>query len=328
VNDQCARAEILAGAVALGEASDAEREAYRNHVATCAACLRTLGGEREIERVMATVARARDEETWEPAPRPLERRSRVALLGSGAAVLAAALVVSFWLHVLPAAMVRTPATGPKVAQAGNAPAHLADVHVGIEPRPRVAAAPHRTGASPAPRRAIVVVHNVVTQNGNAVTQTTTQTTEVAEAPVAPASNVPIWRRDEAMPQQQQSAQPASTQAPVIGGRAESISVAPLTIVRDVMPLGGDAAINPRPAPIAYSEDAQGTTAFEVLVDERGAPTKCTITKSSGYLVLDEAVCKAAMAARYSPRTVNGKATPGVYRDAFTFRAGDDDDRQL
>ncbi len=29
VNDQCARAEVLAGAIALGEATDAERDEYR-----------------------------------------------------------------------------------------------------------------------------------------------------------------------------------------------------------------------------------------------------------------------------------------------------------
>ena len=326
MNDQCARVEVLAGAIALGEATDIEREEYRNHIATCASCLRALGGEREIERVMATVAQARGEETWEPAARPIERRSHLALLRTGAAVLAAALAISFGLHVMFAGIVRPPSIEPKVAMPENARAHVAEYRVAVEPRPHVAAPPRHIAASPAPHRAIVVVHNVVTRHGGNVTQTT-QTTEVAEAPAAPASNVPIWRRDEAMPQLQ-NAQPAPTQAAVIAGHAESIAVAPLTIVRDVVPLGGDAAIKPRPAPIAYAEDAQGTTAFEVLVDERGLPTKCTITKSSGYLVLDQAVCKAAMAARYSPRTVNGKATPGVYRDAFTFRASDDDDRQI
>ncbi|HEX8805370.1 MAG TPA: energy transducer TonB, partial [Candidatus Aquilonibacter sp.] len=60
-------------------------------------------------------------------------------------------------------------------------------------------------------------------------------------------------------------------------------------------------------------------------DEHGVATKCTITKHSGYRVLDDAVCKAAMAVNYLPRLVNGKATPGVYRDAFTFRATNEDD---
>jgi TonB family protein len=59
------------------------------------------------------------------------------------------------------------------------------------------------------------------------------------------------------------------------------------------------------------------------VDDRGVPTKCTITKASGYLVLDEAVCRAAMRARFVPRTINGRAVLGIYRDAFTFRSSDD-----
>jgi outer membrane biosynthesis protein TonB len=62
----------------------------------------------------------------------------------------------------------------------------------------------------------------------------------------------------------------------------------------------------------------------VSVDERGTPVKCTITKPSGYLVLDVAVCKAAMHARYTPRTINGRPVPGIYRDAFTFRSNDEE----
>jgi hypothetical protein len=66
----CEAAEHLAGAIAIGEAGDAERDAYRAHVAACPRCLRDLGGEREIERVMGTVAQARDEESWQPDMRP------------------------------------------------------------------------------------------------------------------------------------------------------------------------------------------------------------------------------------------------------------------
>ena len=60
----CREAEVRVGAIALGEATDAEREAYRRHIATCAACLNANGGEREIDRTMARVAQARDAETW------------------------------------------------------------------------------------------------------------------------------------------------------------------------------------------------------------------------------------------------------------------------
>ena len=323
----CSRAEILAGAIALGEATEAEREEYRKHLATCASCLRSLSGEREIERVMAKLAQARDEETWEPIPGRLGARSRARMWRTGAAVLAAAVVISFGAHVLLATAVRAPSIEPKsVAMETATP-----FHVTLERRPHVAAT-----VAPAPKptqrpKSIVVVHNVIERHGNAVTQTTT----VAEAPdvqaTAPASNVPVWRRDEAMPQTQHASQfstPAPSAVPVLGGRAESIAVTPVAVVRDVLPLGGDAAIKPQPAPIAYAEDAQGTTAFEVQVDERGMPTKCTITKTSGYRALDVAVCKAAMAARYSPRLVNGKPTAGIYRDAFTFRSTNPDDSQL
>ncbi len=324
MTNQCSRTEILAGAIALGEATQTEREEYRKHIATCASCLNALGGEREIERVMSTIAHARDSETWEPLPRVMSG-SRAGVWRTGAAVLAAAIAISFGVHAMLAAVVAPPAIEPKVADAE----HTTTFHVALEHRPRIAptAQPPAAKPSPAPR-SMVVIHNVVERHGNKVTQTTTQTTVVAQAPIprvtAPASNVPIWRRDEAMPSQK-GAQAETTAVPVLAGRAESIAVAPLTTVRDVVPLGGDAAIKPRPAPIAYAENAQGTTAFEVLVDERGLPTKCTITKSSGYLALDVAVCKAAMTARYSPRLVNGKPTVGLYRDAFTFRAASDED---
>jgi TonB family protein len=333
VTNGCSRAEILAGAIALGEATEAERDEYRNHISTCASCLAALGGEREIERVMATVAQARDAETWEPIPRRLgERtRARVRVWSAGAAVLAAAIGVSFGVHVLLATAVRAPSFGAEAV----AVEHPTPFHVTLERRPHVAATvvPVVVAKATVAPPSMVVTHTVIERHGNKVTQTTTQTTttqtEVAEAPIpqvtAPASNVPIWRRDEAMPVQHNLAQPVTTAAPVLGGRAESMAVTPVAVVRDVLPLGGDAAIKPQIPAIAYAEGAQGTTAFEVQVDERGNPTKCTITKKSGYLALDNAVCKAAMAARYSPRTVNGKAVVGLYRDAFTFRPATDED---
>jgi TonB family protein len=329
VTNGCSRAEVLAGAIALCEATEAEREEYRNHIATCAACLAALGGEREIERVMTTVAQARDGETWEPIARRLGEGSRARVWRTGAAVLAAALAISFGVHTLLATAVRAPSIEPEAV----AVEHITPFHIALEHRARVPATPAPVAKSTTRPSSMVVVHNVIERHGNAVTQTTTQTTttqtEVAVAPIvqvtAPASNVPIWRRDEAMPSSRGIAQPATTAVPVIGGRAEAMAVTPVTVVRDVVPLGGDAAIKPQPAPIAYAEGAQGTTAFEVQVDEHGLPTRCTITKTSGYRALDVAVCKAAMAARYSPRFVNGKATPGLYRDAFTFRPATDED---
>jgi len=90
----CSQAQLLAGAIALGEAGDAERDAYRAHVAGCGRCLLDLGGEREIERVIAVVARARDQERWEPDLRTaLVRRRRIRVGWAVSAVLAAVVLV-------------------------------------------------------------------------------------------------------------------------------------------------------------------------------------------------------------------------------------------
>jgi hypothetical protein len=89
----CALAERLAGAIALGEAGEAEREAYRAHLAHCAHCLHELGGEREIERVMSVAAQARDEERWEPDLRRLMKGRRNARWAWAAALALVAAVV-------------------------------------------------------------------------------------------------------------------------------------------------------------------------------------------------------------------------------------------
>jgi hypothetical protein len=91
----CAAAERLAGAIAIGEASDGERVAYRAHVAVCEGCLSELGGEREIERVMSVTARARDEERWEPDVRATFARTRTPRRGWNVAAALAAAVVLF-----------------------------------------------------------------------------------------------------------------------------------------------------------------------------------------------------------------------------------------
>jgi TonB family protein len=333
VSDRCARAEILAGAIALDEATAAERDEYRRHIAGCARCLNELRGEREIERVMSTVVDARESETWDPVPvrwrEPARTRRRV--FATGAFAVASAVALALGLH----ATIGVSSEPASPAQIAVAPTVRETIfHVALESRPHPKPKPTVVAAAapaPAPKRVnaprLVVVHSVITRRGNNVTQTTIATTEVADAPIpqmtAPPSNVPIWRRDEAMPRAN-----VPSPAPVLTGRAESIAVAPVPIVRDVEPIGGDAAINPRPAPIAYAENAYGTTAFEVTVDERGLPVRCAITKSSGFAALDVSVCKAAMTARYQPRLINGKATLGVYRDAFTFRElSDQDDNQ-
>ncbi len=334
MKQDCARAEILAGAIALGEASDAERDDYRRHIAACSSCLGDLGGEREIERVMATVAQARDAEVWEPAPvrADVRRQRKVRFAFAGASAIALGVVVSLGVHAFVAANLK-----PLQLAQTQAPVATGPVYRVTFDKPASAALPAPKHKAPA--RRIVVVHNVITLERNQKTKipvrSTTTVVAEAPAPAAPervmtqASNVPVWRRNQ--PIVSNARQPvavAQAAPPVLAGRAESIAVAPSYVVRGAMPIGGENAINPQPPPIAYAQGAEGTTAFEVAIDERGAAVKCTITKSSGYLSLDDAVCKAAMKARYSPRTINGRAVAGIYRDAFTFRASSNSDSQL
>jgi hypothetical protein len=59
-----ARFEALAGAVMLGEATDAERERFAEHAACCAACRDDAEAMPAFRR---TVERARDAETWRPS---------------------------------------------------------------------------------------------------------------------------------------------------------------------------------------------------------------------------------------------------------------------
>lgn len=329
MKQDCVRAEILAAAIALNEASDHERDDYRRHIAACSSCLRALGGEREIERVMAAVAQARDAEVWDPAPvRATARRvPRVRIAFAGLSVAAVAIVASLGVHGLIAANVK-PVVLTQAQPGAAVPAPV--FRITLDKRsPDVVPAPKPT--SPAH---MVIVHNVITldrdhDRAKPPVRTTTTTTVVPAAPLTQRSNVPVWRRHQA-PQTHFGAQEVTAMqpAPVLAGRAESIAVAPSYVVRDAIPLGGEMAINPQPPPIAYAQGAEGTTAFEVTIDERGSAVKCTITKSSGYLSLDDAVCKAAMKTRYSPRTVNGRAVAGIYRDAFTFRSNSNSDSQL
>jgi hypothetical protein len=96
---QCSLAETIAGAIAIGEADDAERETYRTHLAGCARCVAGLSGERELERIVAAVRQARDDERWEPDVRKaLVRRStprRAWRLGAAIAAVFIAIAGAF-----------------------------------------------------------------------------------------------------------------------------------------------------------------------------------------------------------------------------------------
>lgn len=333
MKQNCERAEVLAGAIALGEATDHERDEYRRHIAACTSCLGVLGGEREIERTMSFVQEARESERWEPAISSLQRtrnRSVQRWWRFGASLVTVALAISIGLHAMLAASIGRMAPTPSDPITINYDGQ----HITLEQRPR----PQRVAKVKNDEPRMVVVHNVITLKAPVASHAGVSanseskpvangTTVVASAPNAAAISAAAQPRS--VPMQQTThdtiggTSPAATVAetgPSLEGHAESIALAPSYSVRDVVPVGGETAINPQPAAIAYSEGAEGTSVFEVSVDEHGAPTKCTITKSSGFLVLDEAVCRAAMKARYSPRMVNGHATSGIYRDAFTFRA--------
>ena len=331
VRNVCERAEILAGAIALGEATDSERAEYRGHVASCASCIESLGGEREIERVMATVVRARDMETWEPviappwhvAARSRNRAWRMGAMAAGIALVASVGVHAFVAYGLSAAK-PTPVNPIVIDYDGQ--------HLTLERRAPVI----KHAVVPKARSAhMVVVHNVIHLEaprtvvaGESARQPEPPAihvvrTVIAQTNIAAASNIPIWRRDPAGAANANAAASAQVPPP-LEHRAESMAVGAPPTIREVEPVGGDAAIDPVPPMIAYAEGANGTTAFELAVDGHGIPTKCTITKASGYLVLDHAVCKAAMKARFLPREINGRGVPSTYRDAFTFRSNGND----
>ena len=265
---------------------------------------------------MQTVTVARDAERWEPDIRSAftaraNRKRRFWTLG--VSTVAAAFVASLAVHAFVASRIVAPAPlGRDAAAVATA------FHVTLERRPGVL--PARSGAHALPVPRLVVVHNVVTLARPVAAPPPAMHVAVAsprsasgnaQRPAPPAfikseqvAALRPSRHDEGTIAAMQTAATANPAAQ----RAESIAVVP-TIVHDVVPLGGEDAIVPHPSAIAYDEGAQGTAAFDVNVDERGTPTKCTITKSSGCLVLDVSVCKAAMRARYVPRTVNGKALP-------------------
>ncbi|HLI97942.1 MAG TPA: TonB family protein [Candidatus Baltobacteraceae bacterium] len=330
------RIEAIAGAIALGEASDQERHEYREHIATCAPCLHAYGGEREIERVISTVASARDSEVWAPqigdvVATRLKRRARKLRWGFG--TLGVAIAASLGLHALVAAGV-----GP----IGHSSASPVVINAGIT---RIVLEQNAPAPTPVPvtvpQPRLIVTHNVVQIARAPVTMPVAAAPASAEKaekprqmismtvhPNSPArpqlhSNVPVWRRpDTAWRTVAQTTTTSITEtAPqTLTHHAESLEVSSVT--RDVAPVGGESAINPQPSAIAYDEGAQGTTVFEVLVDEHGSPTRCVITKGSGYRVLDDAVCRAAKSVRYTPKMVDGRAEQGVYRDAFTFHQSD------
>jgi TonB family protein len=317
--------ESLAGAIALGEATDADRRAYREHIASCTRCLTELGGEHELARTNATIVQARDGEVWDPQPgNVLRRRSR----GLSPVVrFAAAFAITFGLAASALHYFAVPAHTAPASVVSYIPAAAETIKHGAAP-----AAPQTQ------QRRLMVYHNVVqmarapvaaSEPRSVTAQSFAKTPEIAAVTVypqtaprskAPAS-VPVWRDPVWRTVARMTTTSLSETSPQRVSSAEMLQLrsAGRSLTNEAAPLGGETAINPQPPMIAYAEGAEGTTAFEVLIDERGMPTKCVITKPAGYRFLDEAVCKAAMKARYSPKTLDGRPVPGLYRDAFTFR---------
>lgn len=318
--------EALAGAIALGEASDADRRRYREHIAGCADCLRSLGGEHEIERTTAVVGAARDSEIWAPELRNVfvaRKRRPGGLLNFGAGFVLTAIAFALGLHYTTIA--------PQSRSSAAPPSDLIAVR-DVNPAPVAQ-----------PQRRLVVLHNVVnyarapivlpnpSHSGNpraVAVQKPSQIAALTVYPQAPRTQS-VKARDTAQPDWRTVSRMTTTSisetAPQRFTSAESLQIDSLRKAlpaRDAAPVGGDTAINPQPPMIALAEGAEGTTVFEVMIDEHGVPTKCVITKPAGYRFLDDAVCSAAMKAHYTPKMVNGNPVPGIYRDAFTFRVND------
>lgn len=342
------RAEIIAGAIALGEATDSERVEYREHIAGCRACLESLGGEREIERVSSTVAQARDSEIWEPdvLPGVLRRAARPSRAWSyGFGAIAAVVAISLGVRVVSSAsFAHQPVAVTAHAPATDTALALVTLDKHAQQALRAQAAKQQRAVAANPARHMVVVHNVVqiarapmtmAKVDRAAQNSQSDPPELAAVTVhpkrapakLPSGKVPVWRDPSWRTVAMTTTTALSESAPAAPAqKAENIQV-PMQIAaayatREARPLGGDTAINPQPPLIAYDQGAEGTTVFEVQIDDRGNAVKCSITRSSGWSTLDDAVCKAAMKAKYAPKTVNGRPVQGTYTDAFTFRMSD------
>lgn len=338
------RAEMLAGAIALGEATDEERLQYRQHLAECSACVHDFGGEHEVERVASTVAQAREGEIWEPDLRGavasrFASRKKVWRFSLG--MLSIALAVSFAIHAAIASGFGR--LSPTLAD----PITIAGVRITLDHRAPATPKP----LPPIPQRRLTIVHNVVQMSRAPIAPIVPPDVHIARAehkkqpappqeiatvtvhprtvePSGGESKIPVWRRGAGSDPWSAIATTTTTaysgSAPQTAERTTPIQINAVYTTHEAAPVGGETALAPKPAMIAYEQVPEGTwtSVFEVTIDERGNPTKCTITGTSGYPVLDEAVCKAAMTARYTPKTVNGRTVNGTYRDAFTWRMSD------
>ncbi|MDP9111033.1 MAG: hypothetical protein M3M96_05330, partial [Candidatus Eremiobacteraeota bacterium] len=149
------RAEVLAGAIALDEATEAERIEYRGHIASCGDCLQRFGGEHELARTAKVIDEARAAEIWEPdlrstIARTITTRKHWARFGLSA--LGVCFAVVFFIRILVAsgfAHLTPSLAAPLVISYGGTRLVLENRVTVPAPKP-----------SPASRR-LVVMHNVV-----------------------------------------------------------------------------------------------------------------------------------------------------------------------
>lgn len=75
---------------------------------------------------------------------------------------------------------------------------------------------------------------------------------------------------------------------------------------------------------AQRAEQEGVVAFELAIDVRGVPTRCTVTTSSGAPSLDNATCAKLMErARFKPaHNAAGKAIADTYTGRITWRLPD------
>lgn len=341
--DQHQRAEILAGAIALEEATDEERIEYRRHLAQCDRCLQTLGGEHRLAGIRGLIRRARESEIWEPdVTGPLISRLGATphrLIRYGLGFLTLCLFISLVAHLVigsELAQMRPTLEDPlTISYEGNRIVlerrSLRDQKPTFKPRPQVVVDHNVVRAVVRPAVPVVAQrpaeaayrHRGMRPSSKVaakeLTVVTTQNDQDASA-AQPQVTAPVAGKEPAAAGAGSAPESGAVPAPARAQSTERIAFAPSYVTREAAPEGGDTAINPKYNELAYEERAEGTVSYEVTVDAQGNPTNVAIVKSSGFLVLDKAVRDAAMSVRYKPALLNGKPVAGVYRDAITFHA--------
>lgn len=369
MRDAHVRFEIVAGAIALGEATPAEHAAFAEHYAACARCRATVGSDADLLAVRNIVVNAREGETWTPdlsAPVRVRmyadrhRKVKLAFGGFGVAV-AASLALHFAIGSGFFARVQTAISDPptityqgrsvtleprSVARDRSEAAHRAQPDHTLVARAAPAAAQTVVLVAQPPSLTTtadqVVVKRAVPAKAKAeIAKPSTAQRVIAQlgAPAlaprgagAPALGEHVTVRPGAgdvpafAPGQKSAAnvvgatpQDASAAMPIRGTAPEVVAVAPSYISRDPVPEGGESSIPADYSELARDAQAEGTVGVEVAVDVNGTAQSCTIVSSSGFMVLDDLMCKAVKKVHFRPAMASGKPVPGTFRFSRTFK---------